>query len=132
MNSFIDVICTSDIKTRHIYAFLIGIAIIVVFFLYGIILKSILKYIKLKFFLYHQQHIPEFDEIIISKKDIEQDVLKTKLQFGMVLYFFAKLVGGLFLSGSIITLITLKYTLPSARDLFLPLENACGPNLVRN
>lgn len=127
-----DVICSSDIKTRHIYSFLISVAIIIIFFLGGIQLKSYLQNIKFNYFLYHQKHIKEFDDMVIKQKLFAdgKKFIKDALQKDFHNYAKNKIFISFALVVVIVTLLTLKYSIPDARDLFLPFENECGPDLV--
>jgi len=129
LNSYVDLLCSSEVKWRHVYAFIIEIAIICIFFGYGLFLKSVMWNIKLNYYLYHGRHedIPEFKELIIKVDKKTRYAKKLKIDFCW--YFLVKLIGFIILSGIIITLLVLKYTLPEAKDLFLPYANECGPEL---
>jgi len=130
LNSYVDILCSSDIKTRHLYAFIVEILIILLFFLYGLILKRKLRDIKLNYFLYHRKHIDEFDDMVIKETDCNRDVLKEELDKGFTQYVVRKVFGSIILFIAAVSLLALKYSFPEARNLFLPFENECGPTLV--
>lgn len=130
LNAYIDLICSTEIKTRHWYSYGISVAIIIVLFLYGILLKSSLQSVKRAYFLLHEKPLKEFDDMVLKKRNVKASKLLTNVIEELTWYMVKKFVVSILLLATTIPLVTLKYTIAGVRDLFLPFENECGPDLV--
>lgn len=130
LNHYVDVICTTEIKTQHWFAYAINIIVIILFFAYGILLKTRLRHIKKSYYLLNRKSHSDFDEMVITKREINVKALRKSIVRQLRLYIVYKLVVTSILLVCIVLLLVGRYTIKEARDLFLPFENECGPHTV--
>jgi len=132
LDSYIDVICSTQIKTNHWFVYFVQAIIICILLAYGFILKIPLTAIKQKYYLLHQKPDDDFKNVLLKRKHLDKEKLVKELKIYIIFYFLTKIIVSIFIAIALVLLIFLKYSLPSGRDLFLPYENKCGPHLFWN
>jgi len=130
LNHYVNVVCSSDIKSTHWYAYFVSVGIIVLFFVYGLLLKGRLEHIKQSYFLLHRKPHKDFENLIIKERDIVRNDLQQQIINELKWYLFYKICVTTVIIIATAALLTLKYSIKAARNLFLPFENHCGPVLV--
>ena len=132
-DAYLNTVCSTDIKTKHFYVYILEFLIMFLIMAYGGAVKLPLRKLKMSYFMYYRHPIPEFAEMPIrfncSEREFDRE-LKRRMYMNTMMYIVAKTCCMVVLLTLLIAILCIKYAIPHSREFFLPVETKCGPKLV--